>query len=207
MIRSNFEEYGIYDMQEILENLKSYTGYSAEELIIKFSNFYKDIIDIVQVEEYCYKNFNRLDESKYHSKLNKYMLEKRITDYNHFYKMLYIYKNKGLRLLYLMKYLSCPNNNKVYEEFLRKIEISHLNNIVCGRDVNRIILALQTNINRYDKFMYKINTLDTYNCQNIDGFSIKLGDIEYPNIDLVDTWNKGEKSSIRLTKQMKNLFY
>jgi hypothetical protein len=205
MIRINFDEYGIYDVKGIVDNLESYFGFSYDDLINKFSTFYDDVIEIEKIKKYCYDNLSELNESRFNLEIGEGVIQKRVVDYNHFYKLLYIYKNKAMRLLYLLKYLSSDNHNKVYEEFLEKLDISHIGSVVCGRDLDRIMMALKNCVMKYDEYLYKINNFKTYNKQNVDGFSIEFGDIEYSDIYLLDRNNTGDKTNIKLTKKQRNL--
>lgn len=202
-ISDMFDDFGLFDMKQIKENLEDYVGYSFKDICLKFCNMNNEIVDVKLIRDYCMENYDKLLESNFIPDINEKIIRKREIDYNYFINCLVILRGKGLKNLYLIYYLSNGESyeNLEYENYIKKLDISHVGSIVCGRDLKRIIEALLHTIQEYMKLFDKINDFNTYNSQNIDDFALSCGDVVYPSKSLINKMNGNDKTSIALTKK------
>ena len=93
-LNNYFDEYGVYDLEEVLDNLDLYLGISKNELITKFCS-YDDIISVDMVCNYCRKSFNTwsLDVKFIESNIDHF-IRNRVVDYDFLLSKYNIYKNK-----------------------------------------------------------------------------------------------------------------
>ena len=204
-IRDYFEEYGVYNVIDIINNFKEYFGIDFTTLLKEFYNKNEEVISQKEVINYCKNNYSNLNESRIHKNINKNIIAKRIYDYNIYYKKINIYKNKGQQLLNILLYLQNNNNikNEEYEKIIKELDINHYNNIIVGRDLIRILEALSNIINNYKENIKKINNYETYNIQNYDTF-YSISRHAYPNESLINDEEEYDKTSIRRTRKMKH---
>ena len=200
--KDKYYEYGVYNIEDIINDFINIFGKSFITLINNFLSTDKNIISKEEIKNYCTQNFQNLNESKYIDNINDIIINSRFQDYDVLRKIINIYKEKGETLLYILMYLKKTNKrNEQYEELLTQLDINHYKSIICGRDVIRILEALNNIFNSYNKNIRTINDLNTYNRINYDNLAISSGEI-YPNRSLINKEGMYDKTSLKLVKKM-----
>ena len=194
-----YNEYGVYNIEDVINNFTNIFDMTLPNMTSEFLLTDKKIISKEEIVNYCKNNFNNLNESKCKNSINNSIIDSRLQDYNIFKKTIEIYKEKGLSILNIFVYLNQDKKVKKYEELLSYLDINHYNSIVCGRDIIRLLLALNNIIKNYKEEINKINNLNTYNKINYDSFAILSGRL-YPNESLINKENSCDNTSLRLTK-------
>lgn len=185
-IREYYEEYGLYNTNDIINNFDKIYGISLPNLTSNLLLTNKRIIPKSKIINYYKKDDN---------------IELKIRDYNIISKKINIYKQKGLKLLDILIYLKSNKKDKEYEELLTKLDIKHYNSIICGRDASRILETLNNIINEYNNNMQRINDIKTYNHINYDNLAITSNKL-YPNYSLENNENNHDKTSLSLTRRL-----
>ena len=199
-IRDQYEEYGIYNVKDIISNFPNIYGKKIQDLTSNFLLTKENIISKEEIVNYCINNFNNLKESSIIDKINKEIISTRIRDYSVLYKRINIYKKKGLILINLLLYLENNLPDKKYENLLKELDINHYKSIICGRDTVRILEALNNTIKQYEKYLNKINNLSTYNRINYDNLYMSSTKL-YPNPSIISNRDDIDKTSISLTRK------
>lgn len=203
-IADRFDDYGVYDMRDILNNLVSYIGISLEDLMVKFCSA-DNIISVDQVRDYCENNFELLVKVGNGGNSYQDIIDSRISDYQFFVDSYNIYKNKGLDLISLMQYIVvCGNEGFVdrdRELCLKEMGIFHKNSVVCGIAVIGMLVALD-NINReFDRVIYEVNNFSNYHSQRFDWFFQMSKDNVLPSESLIYDEEKMDNTSVKLIKK------
>ena len=143
-IREMFDEYGVYNIRDVISNFEEITNISFISLIAELCNNNNNIITKEEIINYCNNNFSNLYESKNNKKINEEIIKRRLFDYDILSKIINIYKEKGKELINIIFYLNNCNEktDKDFEEKLEKLDIKHYQNIISGRDLIRILEAL-----------------------------------------------------------------
>lgn len=197
-LKDVFDEYGVYNVGDVICYFDKYLGYSYSDLFDKFRTINDSIVTKDLVISYCLNNYDKLYESKFESNINMGIIKKRISDYEVFCKILDIYKYKGINYLSLLNYLMMVDNgeeDEKFEKLLVDLEISHYKSVICGRDVVKILIALRNVIFKCDETVATINDMDTYNFYNFNSFSLNSSEL-YPRSSLVGDDMCMDKTSI-----------
>lgn len=203
-IREKFDEYGVYNIRDVISNFEEITNISFLSLIAELCNNNNNIITKEEIINYCNNNFSNLYESKNNKKINEEIIKRRLFDYDILSKIINIYKEKGKELINIILYLNNCNEktDKDFEEKLEKLDIKHYQNIISGRDLIRILEALINLINNYDNYYNKINNYETYNRQNYDRM-IYYSEDAFPNESLIQDERNHDKTSLSRIKKKK----
>ena len=200
-IREMFDEYGVYNIRDVISNFEEITNISFISLIAKLDNNNNNIITKEEIINYCNNNFSNLYESKYNKIINEEIINRRLIDYDTLSNIIKVYKKKGIKLINIILYLNNCDKIKIeyYEKKLKEVDIKHYQNIISGRDLIRILEALINLINNYDNYYNKINNYETYNRQNYDFLSKD----ELPNESLIQDERNHDKTSLSRIKKKK----
>lgn len=202
-----FDEYGIYNVNDIICSFDKYLGYDFSDLFSKFETIEEKIVTRDEVISYCMCNYDKLDESRFSDNVNMRVVKKRVDDYRHFCKILDIYKYKGLKYLSLISYLKSLDNGKIdekNEKLLIELDISHYKSIVCGRDLIKLLNALGNTIIKCDETISIVNDMNTYHSHNFD--SLALGSDEvYPRHSLVNDDRYLDRTSISVNNKKRKI--
>ena len=203
-IREMFDEYGVYNIRDVISNFEEITNISFISLIAKLDNNNNNIITKEEIINYCNNNFSNLYESKYNKIINEEIIKRRLFDYDILSKIINIYKEKGKELINIILYLNNCNEktDKDFEEKLVKLDINHNNNTIVGRDLIRILEALINLKKNYDNYYNKINNYETYNRQNYDRM-IYYSEDAFPNESLIQDERNHDKTSLSRIKKKK----
>ncbi len=200
-IREMFDEYGVYNIRDVISNFEEITNISFLSLIAKLCNNNNNIITKEEIINYCNNNFSNLYESKNNKIINEEIINRRLIDYDTLSNIINVYKKKGIKLINIILYLNNCDKIKIeyYEKKLKELDIKHYQNIISGRDLIRILEALINLINNYDNYYKKINNYETYNRQNYDFLSKD----ELPNESLIQDERNHDKTSLSRIKKKK----
>lgn len=197
---NEYNEYGVYNVSDIINNFPDIFNITLPNLTAEFLLTNKKIISKKEITNYCINNFNNLNESKNRNNIDNDIIESRLKDYEIFKKIIDIYKQKGLAILDILIYLNQNKLNKQYEKLLNELDIDHYKSIICGRDLIRILNALNNIIKNYNKTINIINNLNTYNNIHYDSFA-RLSNKLYPNKSLINNEDNYDNTSLALTKK------
>ena len=197
---NEYNEYGVYNVSDIINNFPDIFNITLPNLTAEFLLTNKKIISKKEITNYCINNFNNLNESKNRNNIDNDIIESRLKDYEIFKKIIDIYKQKGLAILDILIYLNQNKLNKQYEKLLNELDIDHYKSIICGRDLIRILNALNNIIKNYNKTINIINNLNTYNNIHYDSFA-RLSNKLYPNNSLINNEDNYDNTSLALTKK------
>lgn len=200
-IRDYYEEYGLYNTKDIINNFENIYGMELPELTSNLLLTEKRILSKEQIIYYCTNNFNNLNESFYKEEIDDEIIKTRLRDYRILNKNISIYKQKSLTIIDLLTYLTKNRTDTKYEELLKKLDINHYKSIICGRDAVRILEALNNNITLYKEYLTKINNPKTYNIINYD-YLYLLSNKNKPNPSIISKQDIIDKTSIALTKKI-----
>ncbi len=208
--RSYVNKYGIdderiYNLKDIINNFSNYFGFSFEELNNIFANY--EILTYDAIGKYIRDYKNKMFEFKFDRNIDvSEILKKRKVDYDFFKKTLAILSAKGLRYLELLEYMGNMNSDidrvDEFESVIEELGIFHYGSILKGIDINRLLSKINNIINLFDDNLDKINSLSTYDSQNIDNFALIMGgDGLYPLESLVAKDNYiSDKTSFNLVE-------
>ena len=197
---NEYNEYGVYNVSDIINSFPDIFNITLPNLTAEFLLTNKKIISKKEITNYCINNFNNLNESKNRNNIDNDIIESRLKDYEKFKKIIDIYKQKGLTILDILIYLNQNKLNKQYEKLLNELDIDHYKSIICGRDLIRILNALNNIIKNYNKTINIINNLNTYNNIHYDSFA-RLSNKLYPNKSLINNEDNYDNTSLALTKK------
>ncbi len=197
---NEYNEYGVYNVSDIINSFPDIFNITLPNLTAEFLLTNKKIISKKEITNYCINNFNNLNESKNRNNIDNDIIESRLKDYEIFKKIIDIYKQKGLTILDILIYLNQNKLNKQYEKLLNELDIDHYKSIICGRDLIRILNALNNIIKNYNKTINIINNLNTYNNIHYDSFA-RLSNKLYPNKSLINNEDNYDNTSLALTKK------
>ena len=197
---NEYNEYGVYNVSDIINSFPDIFNITLPNLTAEFLLTNKKIISKKEITNYCINNFNNLNESKNRNNIDNDIIESRLKDYEIFKKIIDIYKQKGLAILDILIYLNQNKLNKQYEKLLNELDIDHYKSIICGRDLIRILNALNNIIKNYNKTINIINNLNTYNNIHYDSFA-RLSNKLYPNNSLINNEDNYDNTSLALTKK------
>ncbi len=197
---NKYNEYGVYNVSDIINDFPNMFNITLPNLIAEFLLTNNKIISKKEISNYCINNFNNLTESKNRNNIDNDIIESRLKDYEIFKKIIDIYKQKGLTILDILVYLNQNKLNKQYEKLLDELDIAHYKSIICGRDLIRILNALNNIIKNYNKTINIINNLNTYNNIHYDSFA-RLSNKLYPNKSLINNEDNYDNTSLTLTKK------
>ena len=185
LIKEKINEYGVYEVGKIIDNFDNLIGISYLELEEKFIGMHNDVVGKSEIMDYC---VNKFSECSNRNSVERIIYE-RMIDYDILYKTLNIYKDKGLMILMLVRYLEqLGRGRKVdsyYEKYFDDLNISHVKDVVCGKDVIKVLSVLKRIVFEFDKVFVKINNFTTYDRRNFDDFALGLGEKLYPSRSLV----------------------
>ena len=205
---SKFNDYGLYNTEDLINNFDSLVGISFIDLLEEFNNTNDKLITEKDVINYCQNNFHNLQENNYTNEINNIIIERRTKDYEELKRIIKIYQKKGISILNIFLYIKSKNENKDIENKLEELDISHYGRIMCGRDIKRLLITLTNIINKYNLNIEKINNLNTYNFNMYDDFYYK-SENKLPIDSLIcDEDNYDKTSLIRVkknTNKSKNL--
>ena len=185
-----YDEYGVYDVNDVLNKFNLFFDMSFSSLLLFFLEFDRYIISRDDVLFYCEDELG----------LDICDVNKRVNDYNVFYKKIYIYREKGLKILDLFIYLCGNKNVKYKEKILDDLCISHCESIICGRDVIRLLTALINIKKCYEENIDIINDLHTFDNINFDNFALSSKSI-YPDNSIYPSLENSDKTSLSLVKK------
>ena len=197
---NEYNEYGVYNVSDIINSFPDIFNITLPNLTAEILLTNKKIISKKEITNYCINNFNNLNESKNRNNIDNDIIESRLKDYEKFKKIIDIYKQKGLTILDILIYLNQNKLNKQYEKLLNELDIDHYKSIICGRDLIRILNALNNIIKNYNKTINIINNLNTYNNIHYDSFA-RLSNKLYPNKSLINNEDNYDNTSLALTKK------